>query len=173
MIKIIIIFITLFSLDNLLILFLPIQPIVGNYIVVPNVLLSALCIFCFFDKKNIAPIIAGVFGAFHDLYGNNLFGLYTTLFLLTTVVIKKYVVPSTPINFFSVFYITTTSIIVQEWTTYFLVTTITNRNMTFIDFLQYRLFISIIFNLLTLLISYPFLKKSFEKYHKKNEKSYN
>ena len=45
--RLIIAFITCFVLDNLLVIFLPIQPIVAHYMVIPNVFLICLSFFHF------------------------------------------------------------------------------------------------------------------------------
>ena len=169
MIKLIFIFTILFALDNLLVIFLPLQPIVGQYIIIPNVFLTCLCIFAFFDKKNKAFILALVFGIFYDLYYTNLIGLHVALFPLLVMTLKKWIVPNTPINFLSMFYITSVAIIIGEWFHYFMVVTIMDIQMTFFHFAQYILFISVLFNAILLIPLYPLLTKAFKKYSAKLE----
>ena len=158
MIKAIIIFIILFTIDNLMVVFFPIQPIFGNYIVVPYLLLIGICLSAFYDKKNYASWLAFVFGLIYDIYGTNLLGLYSTMFLIIVILIKK-IVPITPVNFVSIFYVSTVAILAVETIIYFLVMIITTRTMSIFGFIQYRLVITLIFNIILLAIVYVPLVK--------------
>jgi len=169
MIKLILIFTLLFVLDNLLVIFLPLQPAIGQYVIIPNAFLTCLCIFAFFDKRNKGFTLALIFGIFYDLYYTNLIGLHAALFPLLIMILKKWVVPNTPINFLSIFYITSVAIIVGEWFHYFMVVTVMDIQMSFLHFAQHILFISVLFNALLLLPLYPILTKAFKKYNAKLE----
>lgn len=159
MIKAIIVFIVLFTLDNLMVLFFPIQPIFGDYNVIPYALLIGVCLSAFYDEKNYSPWIAFVFGLVYDMYGTNLLGLYATLFPIIVILIKRNLVPITPVNFVSIFYVSTVAIASVESIIYILVRVITSRSMSVFAFVQYRLIITLIFNILLLAILYiPLVK---------------
>ena len=159
MIKAIIAFVLLFTLDNLLVIFFPIQPIFGNYLVVPYLLLIGLCIYTFYDEKNYSFWLAIVFGLIYDIFATNLLGLYIIMFPTMVMLIKKRLVEVTPVNFISIFYVSTVAILAVEIIVYTFVRIITARNMTLLEFAQYRLFITLIFNTFLLLIFYlPLVK---------------
>lgn len=164
MIKLIIIFTTLFSLDNLLVLFLPIQPLVGHYIMVPSTLLMGLCLFAFYEKGKRPLIFAGVLGVLYDLYFTGAFGVYTCIFLISVYVLQQFVAYKIPVNFISMMAIMAASIIFQEVVVYFLVFTMTDINTAPMHFVQYILFASLFLNLFLLMILYPVLTKQFKKY---------
>jgi len=171
MIKAILTLFILFSLDNLLVIFFPIQPIFGHYILVPYLLLIGVCISVFYDEGNYMPWLAFAFGLIYDMYAANLLGLYAVMFPIIVLLIKKYVVPITPVNFVSIFYISMISILTVETIVYLLVMIIIpTRTLNFsgtINFVQYRLIITLIFNLLLLILFYlpltKFLKPKYER----------
>ena len=74
--RLIITFITFFVLDNLLVIFLPIQPIAAHYMVIPNVFLICLSFFTFYDKGVRPLIFALIFGLLYDICYTDLIGLY-------------------------------------------------------------------------------------------------
>jgi len=168
MIKIILTFIALFSLDNLLLIFLPLQPLAGQYVVVPNVFLIGLCLFCFFDQKNTALILAVIFGLVYDIYGTNLIGIHVTLFPAIVIVLKTYVVPIVPINFISIGSVSAACIVIKELVVYLLFATFTYQMMGLLTFIQYRLFTTLFFNFFILLIVYLPLIKLFKTYREKS-----
>jgi len=159
MIKAIITFILLFTLDNLLVIFFPIQPLIGNYLVIPYLLLIGLCIYTFYDEKNYSFWLALIFGFIYDIYAANLLGIYIILFPVMTTVIKRRLVEVTPVNFISIFYVSMVGILSVEVIVYILVRTITNRAVSVWEFTQYRLLITLIFNTFLLAIFYlPIVK---------------
>jgi len=162
MIKAIIIFIFLFTMDNLMVVFFPIQPIFGDYRVVPYLLLIGVCLYAFYDEKNHAPWLAFVFGLIYDMYGTNLLGMYATMFPIIVILIKKNIVPITPVNFVSIFYVSIVAILTVEMIIYLLVRVITTRSMSILGFIQYRLTITLIFNTILLAILYLPLVKIFK-----------
>ena len=171
MIKAIIIFIILFTMDNLMVLFFPIQPIFGNYSVVPYLLLIGVCLYVFYDEKNYAPWLAFVFGLVYDMYGTNLLGMYATMFPIIVILIKKNIVPITPVNFVSIFYVSTVAILAVETIIYILVMMITTRSMSIFAFVQYRLVITLIFNIILLGIVYLPLVKILKSKEEKRVKT--
>jgi len=175
MIKAILTFIFLFSLDNLLVIFLPIQPIFGNYILIPYLLLIGMCVAVFYDEDNYTPWLALIFGLIYDVYATNLLGIYIIMFPILVLLIKKHVVPITPINFVSIFYVSIVSILVVEVVVYLLVMMIIpTRNLSLfgmMEFVQYRLVITLIFNLLLLIITYLPLIKFLKPRHEKKVKT--
>jgi len=159
MIKAILTFIILFTIDNLIVVFFPIQPLFANYSVVPYVLLIGICLYAFYDERNQAPWLALAFGLVYDMYGANLLGLYATMFPLIVILIKKYIVPITPINFVSIFYVSTVAILVVETIIYLFVRVITTWSLSILGFVQYRLVVTLIFNTLLLAVVYlPLVK---------------
>jgi len=159
MIKALITFIILFTIDNLIVIFFPIQPLFGNYSVVPYVLLIGVCLYSFYDEKNQGPWLALAFGLVYDMYGANLLGLYATMFPIIVILIKKNIVPITPVNFVSIFYVSTVAILTVETIIYVFVMTITTRSLSIFGFIQYRLIITMIFNTILLAIVYlPLVK---------------
>jgi len=170
MIKAIITFIILFTIDNLIVIFFPIQPLFGNYSVTPHVLLIGVCLYSFYDEKNQAPWLALAFGLVYDMYSANLLGLYATMFPIIVILIKKHIVPTTPVNFVSIFYVSAVAILAVETIIYIFVIAvemimyifamvITTRALSIFGFIQYRLIITLIFNTLLLAIVYlPLVK---------------
>ena len=171
MIKAIIIFTMLFTMDNLLVVFFPIRPIFGEYVVVPYLLLIGICLYVFYDEKNSSPWLAFVFGLIYDIYGTNLVGLYATMFPIIVILIKKYIVPITPVNFVSIFYVSTVAILAVETIIYFLVMIITARSMSIFAFIQRRLVITLVFNIILLAIVYLPLVKIFRSKEEKGVKT--
>jgi len=159
MIKALITFIILFTVDNLMVIFLPIRPVFGDYQVVPYLLLIGICLATFFDEKNHVPLLAVIFGLIYDMYATNLLGLYGVMFLVVVNVVKNKLVPVTPVNFVSIFYIVIVAIFTIEIIVYTFVTVITNQAVAIWAFVQYRLIITLIFNTVLLVLSYlPLLK---------------
>lgn len=158
MIKTILIFILLFTLDNLLGILLPLRSLFGGgYTAVPYLTLIGFCIHTFFDEENHLLWVAFAFGLVYDMFGANLLGLYAALFPLIVFMIKKYIVTVTPINFISLFYIVTVIILAVETIIYLLVIIITPRTTTPWAFIQYRLVVTIVFNTVSLAIIYPLM----------------
>lgn len=162
MIKKMLIFLVLFTLDNLLVIFIPVQPVFGQYVIAPYVLLTGICLSCFFDEKGHVPVLSFVFGLIYDVYGANLIGLYATLFPVLTVVIKRYVVPNTPVNFISIFYVSAVAILIVETAIYTMVNVVIGSELTLIGFVQYRLMITVVFNFMLLGLLYTSLVRWFK-----------
>jgi len=162
MFKAIILFLLLFTLDNIIVIIFPIQPLFGSFIIVPYLVLIGLCFYVFYDEKNYAPWLAFAFGLVYDMYGANLLGIYSTLFPIIVIVIKKFIVPVTPVNFVSMFYIITIEILIVEIVLFSLVRLITNRTMPIFTFVQYRLITTLVFNSIILLFLYGPLIKIFK-----------
>ena len=171
MIKSILIFIFLFTIDNLIGIIFPVRTIFGSYIIVPYLTLIGFCIHAFYDEDNRLPIIAIAFGLVYDMFGANLLGLYTAIFVIIVLLVKKYIVTITPINFISLFYIVTVAILAVETIIYLFVVIVTPRTMSILAFIQYRLVITIIFNTVALAVLYPILNKLLELKKRKLKKS--
>ena len=169
MIKTIITFIILFSLDNLIGIFMP-RTLWGLYVIVPYTLLIAICLYTFYDDNNHLPILAFVFGFIVDIYNANLMGLYAVLLPLIVVVIKKYIIPITPLNFVSLFYMSVIAIMSIEISVYILVTIVTAQTMPLFRFIQHRLMITLVFNAIMLAIIYWPLVKLFRPKDDKKRK---
>ena len=78
-------------MDNLLVSFLPIQPMFGSYSAIPNVFLMCLCFFTFYDRGNKALVFAIIFGILYDICYADLFGIYTCLFPIITFLLQRFV----------------------------------------------------------------------------------
>jgi rod shape-determining protein MreD len=169
-IKTIITFILLFSLDNLIGIFMP-RTLWGLYVIVPYSLLIAICLHSFYDDENYLPILAFTFGFLFDIYNANLIGLYATLFPIIVIIIKKYIVPITPFNFVSTFYISVIAIISIEVNLFILVSFAMSQAMTLFRFIQHRLIITLVFNVMMLTIMYWPLVKLFRTKDEKKKKS--
>lgn len=168
MIRLLIVFITFFYLDSLLVLFFPLQPVVGQYEVIPNLFLTCLVIFTFFDREKRPLFLAGIFGLLYDIFYAGLLGLYPVLFLAAVFITRRFFVGKTPVNFVSILSLLMGIIAAKEWIIYFLVLTLTGLRMSFMHFVQFLLFPTLLFNALFLLLAYPVLVNQFEKY-KKNQ----
>ncbi|MCL1990298.1 MAG: rod shape-determining protein MreD [Defluviitaleaceae bacterium] len=168
-------FIILFSIDNVLVIFFPIQPVFGNYHIVPYLLLISIVVSVFYDEKNHAPWLALIFGLIYDTYSTNLLGIYAVLFPSLVILMKKYVVPVTPINFVSIFYVSTVSILAAEVIIYLLVMLIIPARAlsitSTIDFIQHRLMITLMFNMSLLAVIYLPLVKFLKPKHEKKVKT--
>lgn len=168
-IKTIITFIILFSFDNLIGIFMP-RTVWGLYVIVPYTLFIAICLDTFHDENNHLPILALIFGFIVDIYNANLIGLYAALFPIFTIIIKKFIIPITPRNFFSIASISIVAIMIMEITAFILVSFVTTRTMTIFNFIQHRLIITLLFNMMLLAIMYWPLTKLFQsKDHKKRK----
>lgn len=169
MIKSIIIFILLFTFDNALMVFFPLQSLLGGYIVVPYLVLIGVCLHPFFDdEKNHAFWLAIFFGLIYDMFGANLIGFYATIFPILVVTIKKRIVATTPVNFISIFYIVTVAITIIELILYVLAIFILGRTVSILDFVQHRLVATVVFNGLLLALFYlPLVKLLQPKIEKK------
>ena len=175
MIKLIFIFTTFFVLDNVLVIFLPIQPLVGQYFIIPNAFLSCLCLFTFYDRGvkyelgiksvdhqgNKAFVFAFVFGVLYDVFYLGSLGIHTCLFLIIVFILRKFLVQSIPINLLSMITLMTGVIIFEEWIVFFFSSSILNLDYNFPQFIQYTLFPSLFFNAFLMLFIYPLLKKLF------------
>lgn len=161
LIKRIIAFIILFTLDNLIGIFMP-RVLWGMYVIAPYTLLLAICLHSFYDDDNDLPILAFVFGFIVDIYNANLIGLYAILFPIIVIIIKKYIAPMTPFNFVSIFYLSVITIMFVEVVVFILVSFATTVTMTFFRFIQHRLIITLVFNVIMLIILYWPLVKLFQ-----------
>ena len=168
-IKTILTFIILFSIDNLIGIFMP-RTLWGLYVVVPYTLFIAICFYTFYDDNNRLPILALVFGFVVDIYNANLIGLYATLFPIVVMIIKKYIIPITPLNFVSIFYISVTTIMAIELIVFIFVSFVTTQPMPFLRFIQHRLIITLVFNIMMLAIMYWPLVKLFRPKDDKKRK---
>lgn len=175
MIKAIIALIFLFTIDNIIVIFFPVQSIFVDYTIVPYMLLAGMCIAVFYDEKNYTTWLAVIFGLIYDVYGSNLIGIYTVIFPIIILLMKKYIVPVTPVNFVSIFYAMTVSILAVEIVIYFLVMIIIpTRSLSLhghINFIQYRLILTLIFNMCLLAVSYWPLVKFLKPKHEKKLKT--
>jgi len=181
MIRLIIVFMTFFALDNIIVIFLPLQPLVGNYLVIPNAFLSCLCLFTFYDrgakyengvksfdyKGNKSFLLALVFGVLYDIFYTGVLGVYTCLFCIIVYILRKFFILSIPINILSMVALMTGVIIFEEWAVFFLASTIIHVPMAFLNFVQYVLFPSLFFNGLLMLFIYPILTSQFRKCQQK------
>lgn len=158
-------------MDNLLVLLLPIQPLVGQYHVIPNVFLTCLVIFVFFERTHDRRpyYLAIVFGILYDVFYAGVIGLYPVLFVGCVFIVRHFFVGRTPINLFSMMALMFGMIAATQWIVYFLVLTMTESRMAFMHFFQYLLFPTLIFNGLFMFATYPFLTAQFRKYKKKYE----
>jgi len=159
MIKAILVLFFLFIFDNLLVIFLPIQPIFDQYTIVPYLMVMGLCMATFFDEKKWSIWLAVVFGFLYDSYFFNITGLFMTLLPLVVLLIKKFIVNVTPFNFISVFYVISITILSLEFIVYILIVIITSRTNTLFAFIGQRLLITLVFNSLLLGLLYVPLKK--------------
>jgi len=167
------IFLTLlFTIDNLLIIFFPLHRVFGEYQLIPYLLLMGICVYTFFAQKNHAIYLALIFGLIYDIYSANVLGLYITIFPLIALFIKKYLVEVTPINFISIFYVTSVAILIVELVVYLFVIIITSQTMSIFAFIQSRLLFTLLFNTLLLAIFYlPMVKTLQFKTEKKSKES--
>ncbi|MGL4336858.1 MAG: rod shape-determining protein MreD [Turicibacter sp.] len=171
MIRLILVFVTCFVMDNLLVNFLPIQPIFSHYIAIPDVFLSCLIMFIFFDKDRKVIWLAFIFGMLYDVSYADLFGLYTFIFPTLTFIIQRLLSQTMPVNIFSMLALLTIAIISEEWLVYFVVDTMKVTNMPLSSFLGSILIPTVLFNAGLFFITYPILKIQFKKYVHKLERS--
>ena len=149
MVRVIVLFITCFVMDNLLVSFLPIQPMFGSYSAIPNVFLMCLCFFTFYDRGNKALVFAIIFGILYDICYADLFGIYTCLFPIITFLLQRFVSNSMPVNILSMLALFS---IVSGYA-----------------FVKLILFPTLLFNSLVVLVLYPILKSQFGRYQKQLE----
>lgn len=170
MIQLLFIFITFFFLDNLIPLWWSLQPLVGQYYVVPNVFLTCLVVYVFFESHPRKPYyLALLFGLLYDIFYAGVIGLYPVIFLTAVFVIRRFFVGRTPINLFSMMALMMGVIAASQWVVYFLVLTMTELRMAFLHFVQFILFPTLLFNALFMFVTYPILVNRFRLYRKKYE----
>jgi len=170
MIQLLLIFITFFFLDNLIPMTWSIQPLVGQYYVVPNVFLTCLALYVFFEPHPKKPYyMAIVFGFLYDIFYAGIIGLYPAIFVAVVFVIRRFFLGTTPINLFSMMALMLGVIASSQWVVYFLVLTMTELRMTFMHFVQFLLFPTLLFNALFMFVTYPILVNRFRAYKKKYE----
>ena len=166
MIRLIMTFMTCFVLDNLLVIFLPIQPIFGAYMVIPNVFLICLSFFTFYDKGFRPLLIAFIFGVLYDICYADLIGLYTCLFPIITFILLRLVSQTMPVNILSMMALVMMVVIFEEWFIYFIVNTMKTTNMSLLTFIKMILIPTAIFNTIITIPIYPILKRQFKKYQR-------
>jgi len=173
MIKTILIFVLLFTLDNLLGINFPLRSLFGgDYSAVPHLTLIGFCIHAFYDEDNRLPWVAFAFGLVYDTFAANVIGLYASMFPIMVLIIKKYIVTVTPVNLISLFYIVAVAILTVETIIYLFVVIITPVSTTPWAFIQYQLVITIVFNTILLAVIYPVLRRILKpKTRKKRVKS--
>lgn len=159
-------FMTCFVMDNLLVSFLPIHPIVGYYRAIPNVFLICLSFFTFYDRGIRPYILAFIFGFLYDVCYTDLIGLYTCLFPIITFIMVRFVSQMMPINLLSVMAMVAVLVIGEESIVYFMVNTMKTTNMSTFVFIKYILIPTVFFNVLVTVILYPILKRQFRAYQK-------
>lgn len=162
--RLIITLITCFVLDNLLVIFLPIQPIVSHYMVIPNVFLICLSFFSFYDKGYRPLIFSLIFGLLYDICYTDLIGLYTCLFPIITIILLRFISQIMPINILAMMALVIGVVIFEEWIVYFIVNTMETTNVSLMTFLKFILIPTAIFNGILTIPLYPILKTQFKKY---------
>lgn len=164
--RLIIIFVTCFVLDNLLVIFLPIQPIVGQYMIIPNVFLICLALFTFYNKGVLPIILAFLFGLLYDICYADLIGLYTCLFPIITFILLRFISQTMPVNLLSMMALVMGVVVLEEWLVYFIVNTMKTTNMSAMTFVKFILIPTAVFNMLITIPLYPILKSQFRKYQR-------
>lgn len=164
--RLIITFMTCFVLDNLLVIFLPIQPIAAHYMVIPNVFLICLSFFTFYDKGVRPLIFALIFGLLYDICYTDLIGLYTCLFPIITILLVRFISQIMPINILAMIALVIGVVVFEEWIVYFIVNTMETTNVSLIAFIKFILIPTAIFNGLITIPLYPILKTQFKKYQR-------
>lgn len=159
-------FVTCFVLDNLLVIFLPIQPIIGHYMIIPNVFLICLAFFTFYDKGFRPIVFAFIFGLFYDICYADLIGLYTCLFPIITIILLRFISQTIPVNLFAMIALVMGMVVVEEWIVYFIIDTMTVTNMPLMTFIKLILIPTVVFNALIVIPLYPILKSQFKKYQR-------
>lgn len=166
MIRLVVLFITCFVLDNLLVIFLPIQPMFGQYMAIPCIFLISLCFFTFYDKSYRAIMIAVIFGILYDVCYADLIGLYTCLFPIITILVQRFIAGTMPVNILSMLGLMSVIIIFEQWVVYFLVNTMMITNMNTYFFIKLILIPTVLFNAVALIPLYPILKNQFQNYQR-------
>ncbi len=169
MIRLVVLFVTCFVLDNLAVIFLPIQPMFGQYLAIPNIFLMCLCFFTFYDKSYRAILLAVIFGILYDVCYADLIGLYTCLFPIITFLVQRFISNTMPVNILSMLGLMSFIILVEQWAVYFLVNTMMVTNVDTAHFITLILFPTILFNAVALIPLYPILKHHFQAYRKQLE----
>ena len=164
--RLIITFVTCFVMDNLLVSFLPIDPIVSYYRAIPNVFLICLAFFTFYDKGIRPFIFAFIFGFLYDVCYADLIGLYTCLFPILTFIMVRFVSQTMPINLLSMMAMVAILVMGEESIVYFIVNTMKATNMSTWTFIKYILIPTAFFNMLVTIVLYPMLKFQFKIYQK-------
>ncbi|MDE5977315.1 MAG: rod shape-determining protein MreD, partial [Turicibacter sp.] len=146
--RLIITFITCFVLDNLLVIFLPIQPVIGQYVMIPNVFLICLALFTFYDKGKCPMIFAIIFGLLYDICYADVLGLYICLFPIITFILIRFISPLMPVNILAMIALVLGLVIFEEGSVYFIVNTMVTTNMSTMIFVKFILIPTAIFNML-------------------------
>ena len=157
------IFLTAFVMDNLIVYFLPIQPIYEYYIVIPNVLLTSLVLFCFYDRNDYILGIAAILGLMYDICYADLLGLYLFVFILVVYLVKRYMINLMPVNLLSILGLMNICIVIKEGIVYFIVQTLKGTNLMMSEFATTVLVPTLLVNLIIVTITYFVLKPQFRQ----------
>ena len=166
MIRLFFLFLTAFVADNLVVLFLPIQPIYMHYSVIPNILLTSLVLFTFYDRNNKVYFITIILGLLYDICYADLVGLYLFVFSVVIFLVRRYVTNLMPVNLLSVIGLMSLAITIKEWLVYFIVETMKGTNLTFFEFATSLLVPTVLVNILIVGICYPIFKSQFRQYER-------
>ncbi len=166
MIRLFFVFLTAFVTDNLLVQFLPIQPIYEHYVAIPNVLLTSLVMFTFYDREHKIYGITAILALLYDICYADLIGLYVFVFIIIIIVIERFVVHLMPVNLLSMIGLVSLCIVGKEWLVYFMVETMKGTQLSFFEFVVDILIPTVLFNISVILLSYPIFKHQFRQYDK-------
>jgi len=156
-------FVCLFLVESLFVEYLPDQVFGQNWILVPRFLFSTLIFLTIYTGKKQGILYAAIFGLVFDVVYVEVIGIYLFLFPLICYLVSK-IMHLWHDNFMIAFFVTICATTLLELGSFGIQHIIHIANLDFIDFLNLRLFPTLILNAIFLLIfGYP-LKRYFEKY---------
>ncbi|AZU63496.1 rod shape-determining protein MreD [Neobacillus mesonae] len=156
-------FILLFIAESLFVQFLPGDFFGGNRILAPRFLFSALLLLTIFVGRKKGIIYAAIFGLIFDIVYIEIIGIYLFLFPFVAYVISK-IMHVLQANIIVAYFVSILGIALLEIGVYEMDYLIHVTNLDFLDFLNLRLYPTLILNAAFLLIFIYPLKRYFEKY---------
>ncbi|GHH97177.1 rod shape-determining protein MreD [Neobacillus kokaensis] len=156
-------FMLLFIAESLFVQFLPADVLGQNRILAPRFLFSGLLLLTIFVGRKQGIIYAAIFGLIFDIVYIEIIGIYLFLFPFVAYLISK-IMHVLQANMIVAFVVSVFGIALLEVGVYEMDYLIHVTNLEFIDFLNLRLYPTLILNAAFLLIFIFPLKRYFEKY---------
>jgi rod shape-determining protein MreD len=155
-------FFLLFIVESLFVELYPVRFLSGGHIIVPRFLIAGILLLTIFGSKEQGIWYGLLFGLMFDIVYTEVIGIYLFMFPLTAYLVSK-LMKILQSNIIIATLVTLLGITVVEFVVYEINYLIHVTAMVFPDFIQFRLWPTLMVNFIFLIISVYPLKKQFEK----------